>query len=90
MQHTSTARTESRGLSVEWVENLPAAQSDRHGVSVGGLATYYRLRCIALEATVAALEAELDRRERHHQTVLARYEDVLQGRECDCEVVVSD
>jgi hypothetical protein len=76
--------TESHGLHIEWVDSLPATACDCHrGVSIGGLATYYRLRCIALEATVATLETELDRTEHRLQNVVSRYEELLDERECD-------
>lgn len=49
----------------------------------GGLAAYYRLRCIALEAAVRRLAADLDRERRRFDEVLARYEQILQGRDSD-------
>jgi hypothetical protein len=48
-----------------------------------GLVAYYRLRCIALETTVAALEAELDRTERRMEEMRSRYEDILHERDRD-------
>lgn len=43
-----------------------------------GLATYYRLRSIALETRVRLLEARLDERERQLEETVARYEQLLQ------------
>jgi hypothetical protein len=84
MPDQSTATTESHDLCVEWVDTLPASARDRRReVSPAGLATYYRLRCMALETTVAALESELDRAEHRLENVVTRYEELLDGRECD-------
>lgn len=84
MPEQSSATTESHDLHVEWVDTLTATGRDYHSrVSVGGLATYYKLRCIALETTVARLEAELDRTERRRQEIISRYEDLLDGRDCE-------
>jgi hypothetical protein len=84
MPHPQTATTESHDLDVEWVDDLPATGRDsRTEVPVGGLATYYRLRCIALETTVARLEAELEGRDRQRREIIARYEDLLQRRGCE-------
>ena len=46
----------------------------------GELATYYRLRCIALEVAVDRLGDELDRERRRLDEVVTRYESILQKR----------
>jgi hypothetical protein len=48
-----------------------------------GLAAYYRLRCIALEAAVRRLADDLDRERRRFDEVLTRYEQILQERGAD-------
>jgi hypothetical protein len=83
MPEQPTATTESRDPSVEWVDSPPTIARVRHpAVAIGGLATYYRLRCIVLETTVAALESELTRARRRLQNVVSRYEELLDRREC--------
>jgi hypothetical protein len=83
MPGQSTATTESRDPCVERVDSLPATARDRHpAAAIGGLATYYRLRCIVLETTITALESELDRAEHRLQNVVSRYEELLEEREC--------
>jgi hypothetical protein len=64
-------------------DDSPPAGCKQFGLRIGGLATYYELRCTALEATISALEAELDRKEHHVQQVRDRYEELLQKRTCD-------
>jgi len=44
------------------------------------LGVYYRLRCLALEATVDSLETQLRRTERQLDDVVARYEELLEER----------
>ncbi|MEF8781471.1 MAG: hypothetical protein V5A39_00085 [Haloarculaceae archaeon] len=84
MPRSQTTTTEPHDLHVEWVDDLPATGRDARGeVSAGGRATYYKLRCIALETTVSRLEAELDRTERRKREIISRYEELLQGREGD-------
>ena len=56
---------------------------------VRGVAAYYRLRSLALEARIATLEAELDRTERRLQETIARYEEILQRRPTDDCVVTT-
>jgi len=51
---------------------------------------YYRLRCIALEARLQTLEAELEQTERRLQQTIARYEEILQNRPEDGDVVSTD
>lgn len=88
MSESTTATRESPDLHVTPVECLPSTDpTPSSRPPVGGLATYYRLRCIALEATVATLESELERQGRRTQEIIARYEDVLQGRDCGDESV---
>jgi len=86
MSESSTATYESRGPRGQENDG-PPADCEQFGLRIGGLATYYRLRCTALESTVSALEAELDRKERHVQQVRDRYEELLQERACDEEPV---
>lgn len=45
------------------------------------LGVYYRLRCLALEATVDSLETQLRRTERQLDDVVARYEELLEERD---------
>jgi len=47
---------------------------------VRGVAAYYRLRSIALEARVSTLEEELKQKDRQLQETIARYEQILQDR----------
>jgi len=44
------------------------------------LATHYRLRCIALEATVDSLETQLRHTQDQLDEVVTRYEELLEGR----------
>jgi hypothetical protein len=80
--HDSEHHESEPSPRVEWIDDVRVAGTVR-GVPYVGVATYYRLRCIALEATIAALQAELDRYERRTQRIRDRYEDILQGRECE-------
>lgn len=91
MSHSTTATHDTTDLEVEPVEHLPATTcgvADRP--PVGGLATYYRLRCLALEAAVASLKAERDRAQRRTQEIITRYEEILDRRECADEVTVTN
>jgi len=54
-----------------------------------GLATYYRLRSIALETRVRLLESKLEKRERQLEEAVQRYERVLQRPEEDWVVTTS-
>ncbi len=47
----------------------------------GELLTYYRLRCIALEAAVGRLADDLERERRRLDEVVTRYESILQERD---------
>lgn len=87
MSETSTATCESRDPHVDGVDPLPATGRTRRPVPVADLATYYRLRCIALESTVASLEARLDRTERRAQRIRDHYEELLQQRESAADPV---
>ena len=58
-----------------------------HHRHVRGVAAYYRLRTMALEAQVATLTTELNRTEQRLQETIARYEEILQRRP-DCDGVV--
>lgn len=88
MSQPQTAPTESNDLDVEWIDEPPATGcGPRTEAPVGGLATYYRLRCLALEATVARLDSELERTDRQRREIIARYEELLQRRECEDEAV---
>ncbi|WP_340098729.1 hypothetical protein [Salinibaculum salinum] len=69
-------------------------QSRPAGASVNvrhtwGLATYYRLRSIALEARVRTLEDELEQKEQQLQSTIRRYEDLLQQPDEDWVVVTN-
>lgn len=84
MPQPQTATAESHDLNVEWIEEPPTTgRGPRTEVLAGGLATYYRLRCIALETTIARLNAELDRTDRRRREIIARYEELLQRRGCE-------
>jgi len=56
------------------------AAPQRTHTSIAGLATHYRLRCLALQATVDALEAQLERKNGELDEVVARYEELLAER----------
>jgi len=83
---TETETDAGTGPRVEWVDEVHATGATETGLH-GGLATYYRLRCIALESTVTALQAEIDRQERRTQRIRDRYEELLQGRDCEDDPV---
>lgn len=68
-------------------QSRPAGTSVRHA---RGLATYYRLRSIALEGQIRALEDELEQTERHLQSTIRRYEDLLQQPDRDWVVVTNN
>ena len=55
----------------------------------GGLTTYYRLRSLALEARVRALESELKQTEQQLQATIRRYEKLLQEPDEDWVVVTN-
>lgn len=52
----------------------------RGTTAVRTLAVHYRLRCLALEATVESLKTQLRRTERQLDDVVARYEELLAER----------
>jgi hypothetical protein len=84
MSESSTPVCKSPGPRDE-EDHGPPPGCEQFGLQIGGLATYYELRCTALETTISALETELDRKERHVQQVRDRYEELLQKRACDEE-----
>jgi hypothetical protein len=54
------------------------------------VATYYRLRTVALEAEVTRLAAKVEARDRQLEETIARYEQILQDRPEDGTVSVTD
>ena len=83
MSEDSTSACESPGPRSE--DDNPPPGCEQFGLQTRGLATYYELRCAVLEATISALETELDRKERHVQRVRDRYEELLQERARTCD-----
>jgi hypothetical protein len=55
-------------------------QRTRGTTAIRTLAVHYRLRCLALEATVDSLETQLRRTERQLDDVVTRYEELLEER----------
>jgi len=91
MPETTTATSESSDPCPDRERCRPAIGREWAGRPEGsGLATYYRLRCMALETTVTALERELERKDRRRRNLVARYEELLQGRDCDDVVVTTE
>ncbi|MFC7133121.1 MULTISPECIES: hypothetical protein [Salinibaculum] len=86
----SESPIEGRG-SPAWkltASDRPDGADLRTDRAIKGVATYYRLRSIALEARVQRLERELDRAEQRLQETVARYEQILQHQDRDGTVAV--
>ncbi len=93
-ERPSSVTVRARGRTCRGVdEGLPGATGQEAGSppplepqvtpvpqAGGELATYYRLRCIALEVAVDRLGDELDRERRRLDEVVTRYERILQER----------
>lgn len=87
---TDTSTTDSD--RTEHAAGLGRTRRRGAGGGVGqtrGLATYHRLRSIALETRVRALEAQLERRERQLDETVTRYEQLLQRPEEDWVVTTA-
>lgn len=63
----------------------PQGQASTPGPD-GQRATYYRCRCIALEAAVESLQRRLERRNDELDEVVSRYEQILQRRGIEATV----
>ncbi len=64
-------------LTVQGLGCRPRHRAGRRVLATRSLMTYYRLRGAVLAARVAALEAELEQRERQLQRTIDRYEQLL-------------
>ncbi|MEF8785363.1 MAG: hypothetical protein V5A45_05465 [Haloarculaceae archaeon] len=78
MSKSSTTAPSSRPGTSDGLEEPRPGKTSGRVQRPWGLATYYRLRSIALEARVRTLEAELEQREQLRQETIQRYEKLLQ------------
>jgi|AntRauTorcE11898_2_1112593.scaffolds.fasta_scaffold39911_1 hypothetical protein len=84
--------TKTHGTQPETIDGLGASHPVGASVRVRqtwGLATYYRLRSLALEARIRALEDELEQKEQQLQATIRRYEKLLQQPDEDWVVVTN-
>lgn len=89
MSDSSTTAHRTKPETIDGPElSHPGGASDR-ARQTWGLATYYRLRSIALEARVRALEDELEQKDQQLQATIRRYENLLQRPDEDWVVVTN-
>ncbi len=89
MSDSSTTAHRTRSETIDGPEVSRPGGASLRVRQTWGLVTYYRLRSIALEERVRALENELEQTEQRLQETIRRYENLLQRPDEDWVVVTN-